>query len=192
MTMKKLLIPIIALILMGSLCMCVEKRSSLYDYSNTKVLTVDINGTPVQLELRTTVGEALSTNLINTNDKDIKNYYLAHKIIYFEYNKSLPSEEGGVSIVDLALKLKFLNPIYPHYIVDETVFKNESEVNKIKNSNKTMIIKIIRGNRSATIEKINNTFIIEGNSLKELDKAESRFILAIYTNPKDKYYISLT
>ena len=100
MTMKKLLIPIIALILMGSLCMCVEKRSSLYDYSNTKVLTVDTNGTPVQLELRTTVGEALSTNLINTDDKDIKNYYLAHKIIYFEYNKSLPSEEGGVSIVD--------------------------------------------------------------------------------------------
>ena len=192
MTMKKLLIPIIALILMGSLCMCVEKRSSLYDYSNTKVLTVDVNGTPVKLELRTTVGEALSTNLINTDDKDIKNYYLSHKIIYFEYDTSLPSEEGGVSIVDLASKLKFLNPVYPHYIVDETVFKNESEVNKIKNSNKTMVIKIIRSNRSATIEKINNSFIIEGNSLKELDKAESRFILAIYTNPKDKYYISLT
>ncbi len=190
--MKKLLISIIAFILMGSMCMCVEKKSSLYDYSNNKVLTVDINNTPVNLELRTTVGEALSTNLINTNDKDIKNYYLSHKIIYFEYNHSLPSAEGGVSIVDLASKLKFLNPIYPHYIVDDTVFKNESEINKVKNSNQTMIIKIIKCNKSATIEKINNTFVIEGNSLKELDKAESRFILAIYTTPKDKYYISLT
>jgi hypothetical protein len=190
--MKRIFILITALVLMGSLCMCIEKKSSLYDYSNNKVLALNMNGTTINLELRTTVGEALSTNLINTNDKDIKDYYLSHKIIYFEYNESLPSEEGGVSIVDLASKLKFINPLHPHYIVDKTVFKNESEINNIKNSNNTIVIKIIKSDRLATIEKINNTFIIEGNSLNELDKAESRFVLAIYTNPKDKYYISLT
>jgi hypothetical protein len=171
--------------------MCVEKKSSLYDYSNENTLTVDINNTPVQLDLRTTVGEALTTKLINTNDSDIKKAYLTHKIIYFEYNKSIASDQGGVTIVDLASKLKFLNPIYPHYIVDYTVFNNESEINEIKHSNKTMIIRIIRNNKPATIEKINNTYIIEGNSLKELDKAESRFVLAIYTTSRDRYYITL-
>jgi len=65
--------------------------------------------------------------------------------------------------------------------VDDTIFKNESERERVKNSNITLIIKVVKGNRSATIEKVNNrTYIIEGNSLKELDKAESRFVLAIY------------
>jgi hypothetical protein len=43
-----------------------------------------------------------------------------------------------------------------------------------------MVIKIIKTQNNATITKINNTFIIEGNSLKEMDKAETRFIIALF------------
>jgi len=98
-----------------------------------------------------------------------------------EYNKSLPLEEGKITVIDLSMKLGFLKPLYGHLIVEDEVFKNESERERVKSSNITLIIRVVRGNRSATIEKVDNrTYVIEGNSLKELDKAESRFVLAIY------------
>ncbi len=209
--MKKYIIPIIAVVLMGSFCMCVNtnnnnnstgnkysnnNNNNAYGYNtssngtynnmycgfnyNNSTIIINISKIPVELELRTTIGKALSTKLINTTDKDIGKSYIDHKIIYFEYNRTMPAYEGGVTIVDLSSKLKFLNPVYPHIIVDRSVFKNESEANKVKYNNKTMIIRIIRSNTPAIIKRVNNTFIIEGNSLKELDKAESRFILDIY------------
>jgi len=48
-----------------------------------------------------------------------------------------------------------------------------------------MVIKIIKTQNNATITRINNTFIIEGNSLKELDKAETRFVIAIFKGNMD-------
>ncbi|AEH06618.1 hypothetical protein [Methanothermococcus okinawensis] len=183
--MKKIKIILLtcSVILAVSLCSCVDKQSSGH-YNNdnyyNKYIFVNINNTTITVPLRTTLGEALSTQLINTTNKDIRNYYLSHKIIYLQYNESLPSDEGGVSIADLVFKLKALNQYYPHIIVDKNIFNNSTEAYMVKNSNKTMVINIIRGNRNATIEKYNNIYIIEGNSLKELDKAESRFVIILY------------
>ncbi|HIQ32990.1 MAG TPA: hypothetical protein EYH55_05890 [Methanothermococcus okinawensis] len=174
---------------MVSLSMCIESTwknsetevGSKESSEDTNEVNLVIKGQPVTLVLRTTVREALSTKLINTNDSDIVKNYLNHKIIYLEYNRSLPLEEGKVTVIDLSMKLGFLKPLYGHLIVDDSVFKNESEREKVKASNITLIVKVVRGNRSATIEKIGSrTYVIEGNSLKELDKAESRFVLAIY------------
>ena len=187
--MRRFLIFFIIFGMMVSLSMCIE---STWKNSKTEVVSKEssedtnevnlvIKGQPVTLVLRTTVREALSTKLINTNDSDIVKNYLNHKIIYLEYNRSLPLEEGKVTVIDLSMKLGFLKPLYGHLVVDDSVFKNESEREKVKASNITLIIKVVRGNRSATIEKIDDrTYVIEGNSLKELDKAESRFVLAIY------------
>jgi len=187
--MRRFLIFFIIFGMMVSLSMCIE---STWKNSETEVVSKEssedtnevnlvIKGQPVTLVLRTTVREALSTKLINTNDSDIVKNYLNHKIIYLEYNRSLPLEEGKVTVIDLSMKLGFLKPLYGHLIVDDSVFKNESEREKVKASNITLIVKVVRGNRSATIEKIGSrTYVIEGNSLKELDKAESRFVLAIY------------
>ena len=187
--MRRFLIFFIIFGMMVSLSMCIE---STWKNSKTEVVSKEssedtnevnlvIKGQPVTLVLRTTVREALSTKLINTNDSDIVKNYLNHKIIYLEYNRSLPLEEGKVTVIDLSMKLGFLKPLYGHLVVDDSVFKNESEREKVKASNITLIIRVVRGNRSATIEKIDDrTYVIEGNSLKELDKAESRFVLAIY------------
>ena len=182
--MKKLILLICSIILMSSLCLCVDKQSSgNNNYGNSNYyngyIFMNFENNSIKVPLRATVGEALSTQLINTNDTDIRNYYLAHKIIYFEYNESLPNNEGGVATTDLIMKLKFFNQYYPHILADKSVFNNTEEIYKVKNSNKTMVIKIIKGSRNATIEKYNNSYIIEGNSLKELDKAESRFIIAL-------------
>ncbi|HIP16910.1 MAG TPA: hypothetical protein EYG76_01205 [Methanothermococcus okinawensis] len=194
--MKKQLISIIFMALMISLSMCINTKDingdtgkyignldnkNYINNSNNNTIYLNISGNIVELPLRASVKEALSTELINTSDSDILRHYLTTKIIYFEYNKSLPSEEGMVSITDLSMKLGFLNSIYPHEIVDDSVFNNESEIERVKNSNITMIIKIIRSNSTAKIVRVNRTFVIEGNSLKELDKAETRFVLAIYT-----------
>ncbi|HIP15645.1 MAG TPA: hypothetical protein EYG77_00370 [Methanothermococcus okinawensis] len=191
--MRKFIILFLIFGVMVSLCMCIDstwKHLTSVENNrseNTYVVNLTIEGQPIQLVLRTTVREALSTELINTNDSDIVKSYLSHKIIYIEYNKSLPLEEGKLSVIDLSLKLGFLNPLYRHVIVDDSVFKNESEKEKVINSNITLILKVIRGNRSATIEKVDNrTYIIEGNSLKELDKAVSRFVLAIYKGVAEK------
>jgi len=186
--MRRLLIFFIVFGVMVSLSMCINstgENSGIRDGNlspgDSNKVNLTIAGQPVQLVLRTTVKEALSTELINTNDSDILRSYLTHKIIYLDYNSSLPLEEGRICVVDLSMKLGFLRPLYGHVIVDDTIFKNESEREKVKNSNITLIIKVVRGNRSATIEKVDNrTYVIEGNSLKELDKAESRFVLAIY------------
>ena len=186
--MRKLLILFLVFGMMVSLSMCID---STWDHSgvvennrsfeDTNEVNLTIGGQPIQLVLRTTVREALSTELINTNDSDIVENYLSHRIIYLEYNRSLSLEEGKLSLIDLSLKLGFLRPLYGHVIVDDSVFKNESEREKVKSSNITLILKVIKGNRSATIEKVDNrTYIIEGNSLEELDKAVSRFVLAIY------------
>jgi len=182
--MKRLMLLVCSIILIGSLCLCVENdkqnTGNYSNYYNDNHIFMNFENSSVNVPLRATVGEALSTQLINTDDKDIRGYYLTHKIIYLEYNKSLPNDEGGVTIADLIMKLEFLNQYYPHILTDKNVFNNTEEINKIKNSNKTMVIKIIKGSRNATIEKYNNSYIIEGNSLKELDKAESRFIIALY------------
>ena len=184
--MRKFIILFLIFGVMVSLCMCIDSTWK-HRPENTYVVNLTIEGQPIQLVLRTTVREALSTELINTNDSDIVKSYLSHKIIYIEYNKSLPLEEGKLSVIDLSLKLGFLNPLYGHVIVDDSVFKNESEKEEVINSNITLILKVIRGNRSATIEKVDNrTYIIEGNSLKELDKAVSRFVLAIYKGVAEK------
>ncbi len=187
--MKKLILLICSIILMSSLCLCVDKQSSdnygnnYSNYGNSNYynnyIFMNFGNNRIKVPLRTTVGEALSTQLINTNDTDIRDNYLTHRIIYFEYNESIPNNEGGVSITDLIMKLKFFNQYYPHILTDKSIFNNTGEIYKVKSSNKTIVIKIIRGSRNATIEKYNNSYIIEGNSLKELDKAESRFIIAI-------------
>jgi hypothetical protein len=57
-----------------------------------------------------------------------------------------------------------------------------NETEHLMKSNKTMVIKIIKTKNNATITKIGNTFIIEGNSLKEMDKAETRFVIDIFEN----------
>ena len=197
--MRRLLIFFIVFGVMVSLSMCIESTwkhpegsgSEVGGYNgsseDSNVVDLVIGGQPVQLVLRTSVKEALSTKLINTNDSDIVESYLSYKIIYLEYNRSLSPEEGKVSVIDLSMKLGFLNPFYKHLIVDDTIFKNESEREMVKSNNITLIIRVVKGNRSATIEKVDNkTYIIEGNSLEELDKAVSRFVLAIYKGVAEK------
>ena len=201
--MRRLLILFLVFGVMVSLSMCIEgiwKHPGKYDRSSesfgevgysssgdSNKVDLIIAGQPTQLVLRTGVKEAMATELINTNDSDIVRSYLSHKIIYIEYNRSLSPEEGMLSIIDLSLKLGFLRPLYGHLIVEDSVFKNESEREKVKNSNITLILKVVRGNRGATIEKVDNrTYIIEGNSLKELDKAVSRYVLAIYKGVAEK------
>lgn len=172
---------------------CVEKKSTLYDYGDKNTIFVDVNNQSIQLELRTTVGEALTTKLVNTNIEDIKNDYNNNKIIYIEYDPNISQNDGGVSIIDLVSKLKFYNSFVKNnmQIVDSSVFTNQSEIDKIKNSKITMIVKITKSNSTATISKSNGVYVIEGNSLKELDKATTMFVLSIYTNPKDRYYLTI-
>ena len=191
--MKKIILLILSIVLIGSMAMCVEKRSTLYDYGGKDIIFVDANNQSIELELRTTVGEALTTKLVNTNIEDIKNNYNNHKIIYIEYDPNISQEDGGVSIVDLASKLKFYNSFVRNdvQIVYKSVFNNQSEIDKIKNSNLTMIVKITKSDNPATISKSDGVYVIEGNSLKELDKSTTMFILSIYTNPKDRYYLTI-
>ncbi|UXM84579.1 hypothetical protein [Methanococcus aeolicus] len=190
---KKIILLILSIILIGSMAACVEKKSTLYDYGDKNTIFVDVNNQSIQLELRTTVGEALTTKLVNTNIEDIKNDYNNNKIIYIEYDPNISQNDGGVSIIDLVSKLKFYNSFVKNnmQIVDSSVFTNQSEIDKIKNSKITMIVKITKSNSTATISKSNGVYVIEGNSLKELDKATTMFVLSIYTNPKDRYYLTI-
>ncbi|AEF96170.1 hypothetical protein [Methanotorris igneus] len=202
--MKKFIIFGIMCLLVSS-CLCIEQRNN-YKISNddllkySKTLKTEINGVSVEIPLRCTINDAMKTKLVNTSDKEIKEYYLTKPIIYLEYNLSLSQKDGGVSIMDLVGKLIWLNNFYPHKMVipinvsenitAKVILNNKegyttftpSEIEMIKNSNKTMIIKVIKTNNNATITKIKNTFIIEGNSLYALDMAESRFIIAICNN----------
>ena len=187
--------------LLVSSCLCISQKNSnddLLKYSKT--LKTEINGVSVEIPLRCTINDAMKTKLVNTSDKEIKEYYLTKPIVYLEYNLSLPQKEGGVSIMDLIGKLIWLNNFYPHKMIipinvsenvtAKVILNNKegyatftpSEIEMIKNSNKTMIIKVIKTSNNATITKINNTFVIEGNSLHALDMAESRFIVAICNN----------
>ncbi|MDK2789928.1 MAG: hypothetical protein PWP15_435 [Methanothermococcus sp.] len=179
--MKEITLGILLILLSSFFCLCIDVKDNgdknLEKYGST--LYAELGNNTVPVPLRTTINNSMSTVLINTNDSDIKNYYMAHKIIYLEFNESLPNNEGGVTVTDLIMKLTFLNNYYPHVITDKSIFNDTDEINAVKASNKTMVIEIVRGNRSATIEKYNNTFLIEGNSLEELDKAETRFIIAI-------------
>ncbi len=193
MNIKKIIISILAITLICSMAMCIEKKSTLYDYSGKSTINVEVNGQLVNLPLRTTVEDALSTKLINTNLQQIKEDYNNHQIIYIEYDKNLPAKNGGISITDLVSKLKYYNSLVGNkkYIVDDSTFNNQTEINNIKNSNKTLIIKIITSNTPAQIIKNGNTYIIEGNSLKELDKGTTLYALAIYTNSSERYYVTL-
>ncbi|ACV24202.1 hypothetical protein Mefer_0368 [Methanocaldococcus fervens AG86] len=177
--------------------MCIS-HNNLNDLK--KSVVVEVNGTPVEIPLRATVGEAKDVKLINTTDDEIYNYYRSKMLIYIYGNMSLKPAEGGVAIVDLVTKLKWFNQFYPHNIVVELERNNSTvtvesffangkrSTDKLKineseylmNNNKTMVIKIIKTQNNATITKINNTFIIEGNSLEELDKAETRFVIALF------------
>ena len=187
--MRRLLILFLIFGVMVSLSMCIESTwkhpegsgSEVGGYNgsseDSNVVDLVIGGQPVQLVLRTSVKEALSTKLINTNDSDIVESYLSYKKIYIEYNRSLTFGEGGVSVMDLSLKLKFLEPLYGRKVISNI---NDSE-------REVLILKVVKGNRSATIEKVDNrTYIIEGNSLEELDKAVSRFVLAVYKGVAEK------
>ncbi|WP_048056276.1 hypothetical protein [Methanocaldococcus fervens] len=195
--MKKLLLIFGILVLITSTSMCIS-HNNLNDLK--KSVVVEVNGTPVEIPLRATVGEAKDVKLINTTDDEIYNYYRSKMLIYIYGNMSLKPAEGGVAIVDLVTKLKWFNQFYPHNIVVELERNNSTvtvesffangkrSTDKLKineseylmNNNKTMVIKIIKTQNNATITKINNTFIIEGNSLEELDKAETRFVIALF------------
>ncbi|MEO2117066.1 MAG: hypothetical protein ABGW92_01490 [Methanocaldococcus sp.] len=196
--MKKLLLIIGVITLITSISMCLNNSPNLNDLKN-KIL-VEINGTPVEIPLRASLGEAKEVKLINTTDKEIYDYYHSKILIYVCGDMGLKPDEGGVSIVDLITKLEWFNQFCPHNIVVElertnstvtvkSIFTNgKTSITNLKlneseylmQNNKTMIIKIIKTQNNATITKINNTFIIEGNSLKELDKAETRFVIAMF------------
>ena len=197
--MKKLLLALGIITLITSMSMCLNNNhNTLNDLK--KEIVVEINGTPAKVPLRATIGEAKEVKLVNTTDKEIYDYYHSKILIYIYGNMSLKPDEGGVSIVDLITKLEWFNQFYPHNIVVElertnstvavkSIFANgKTSIDKLKineseylmNNNKTMVIKIIKTQNNATITKINNTFIIEGNSLKEMDKAETRFIIALF------------
>ncbi|MCQ6253735.1 hypothetical protein [Methanocaldococcus sp.] len=196
--MKKFLLILTSIILITSMSMCINMN----DYKNYIYINVSVNGntsTMVKVPLRATIEEAKEVKLINTTDKEIYNYYHNKKLIYICGNMSLNMDEGGVTIVDLITKLEWFNQFYPHNIVIElnrtnstvtvkAIFANgKKSIDKLKineseylmKNNKTMVIKILKTQNKATIMKVNNTFIIEGNNLKELDKAETRFIIAM-------------
>ena len=195
--MKKILLVVGLIIFITSMSMCLTHKN-LND--SKKSITVEINGTPVEIPLRATIGDAKDVKLINTTDKDIYNYYHTKTLIYIKGDMEIKPEEGGVSIVDLISKLEWFNQLYPHNIIVElsrnstivtakVVFANGkasiakfklNETEYLMSSNKTMVVKIIKTQNNATITKINNTFIIEGNSLKEMDKAEARFVIAVF------------
>ncbi|ACX72651.1 conserved hypothetical protein [Methanocaldococcus vulcanius M7] len=196
--MRKLFFMIFGIILLVvSATMCLNTNPK--DINLKKSILIEVNNTPIEVPLRATLGEAENVKLINTTDQEIYNYYHSKILIYICGNMSLKPEEGGISIIDFITKLEWFNQFYPHNIVVElnrsgdnitvksifsngkkaiTVLKlNESEY--LKHNNKTMIIEFIKTNTPAMIKKVNNTFIIEGNSLKELDKAETRFVIAM-------------
>ncbi|XRO75558.1 hypothetical protein ACO3TA_01395 [Methanocaldococcus sp. 28A] len=194
--MKKLLLILGIIVLITSMSMCITSKN-INDLK--KDIVIEYNGTPIKVPLRATIGEAKEVKLINTTDKEIYDYYHSKILIYIYGNLSLKPEEGEVSIIDLITKLVWFNQFYPHNIVIElnrtnttvtvkSIFANgKSSINKLKindseyliHNNKTMVIKFIRTQNNATIIRINNTFIIEGNSLKEMDKAETRFVIAM-------------
>ncbi|XRP96995.1 hypothetical protein ACO3UB_00330 [Methanocaldococcus sp. 16A] len=194
--MKKLLLILGVIVLITSMSMCITSKN-MNDLK--KDIVIEFNGTPIKVPLRATIGEAKEVKLINTTDKEIYDYYHSKILIYIYGNLSLKPDEGGVSIVDLITKLEWFNQLYPHNIVVElnrtnttvtvkSIFANgKTSIDKLKineseyliHNNKTMVIKFIRTQHNATITRINNTFIIEGNSLKEMDKAETRFVIAM-------------
>ncbi len=189
---KKILIIGFAIILMVSNSMCLKKITTYEENANKNHIIVSLNGTSYDIGFRTTIKDALQTKLINTNDEDIRKTYKNTKIVYLIYNHKIPYEKGGITIVDFATKIRTTNRTYPHIVVDDTVFKNESEREMVKNSNITMIVEFVLGNNTATIKKIGDRhYIIEGNSLKELDKAETRFLLAIFVPNKSHYSLSI-
>ena len=201
--MKKLLLIIGVITLITSISMCLNNSPNVNDLK--KKILVEVDGTPIEIPLRASIGEAKEVKLVNTTDKGIYNYYHSKVLIYIQGDMSLKPEEGGVSIVDLITKLEWLNQFYPHNIVVElnrtnstvtvkSIFANGktaltelkiNESNYLMQNNKTMVIKIIKTQNNATITRINNTFIIEGNSLKELDKAETRFVIAMLKGNMD-------
>ncbi|NPA63255.1 MAG: hypothetical protein GXN95_06885 [Methanococci archaeon] len=190
-----ILFGIISLIISSTMCL----NTNPNDLNVKKSILVEVNNTPIEVPLRATLGEAESVKLINTTDQEIYNYYHSKILIYVCGDMNLTPEEGGISIIDFITKLEWFNQFYPHNIVVElnrsgdnitvksifsngkkaiTILKlNESEY--LKHNNKTMVIEFIKTNTPAMIKKVNNTFIIEGNSLKELDKAETRFVIAM-------------
>jgi hypothetical protein len=200
--MKKLLLIVGIIILITSMSMCITHKN-LDDLRDEVVISV--NGTPVKIPLRATIGEAKEVKLINTTDKEIYSYYNSKRLIYVKGDMDIMPEEGGVAIIDLISKLEWFNQLYPHDLFVEldrdnstvTVKSvlangkiltaklkiNESEY--LMHNNKTMVIEILKTHNNATITKINNTFIIEGNSLKEMDKAETRFVIAMFKGSVD-------
>ncbi|WP_423792873.1 hypothetical protein ACPB8Q_01335 [Methanocaldococcus indicus] len=190
-----------------SLCLNNNSNFNLKDYSNKFIFYY--NNTPIEVPLRATIGEAKEVKLINTNDKEIYNYYHNTKLIYIRGSLNITPEEGGVSIIDLITKLAWLNSFYPHNIIIElkkdrnitakVIFANGTkkityftpmEVYLLTHNNKTMAIEIYKRDYPAMIVKEGNKFIIMGNSTKELDKAESRFIIDILVGDINNVVVS--
>ncbi|WP_456471874.1 hypothetical protein [Methanocaldococcus sp.] len=183
----------IIIILFTSLSMCIDIKDIKKDF------VVNINNTPVDVQLRTNIYLAKQTEIINTTPKEIYYFYHTKPNIYIRGSLNITPKEGGVTILDLITKIRWLNKYYPHNIIIELSRENDrvyvdvltkdgkeiktyltaENVSKIINSNKTMVIEIYKTNSKAKITKIGNRFIIEGNSKEELDKAESRFIMAM-------------
>ncbi len=207
--MRKLLILFIVSVMFVSLTMCINNSTSLKDMKNK--IIIEYKNEPIEIPLRATIGEAKKVRLINTTDKEIYEYYHTKKLLYIRGDFNISPEEGGVSMIDLITKLKWFNQFYPHNIIIElnkekngtvnakAIFYNGTEkytyftpeeVRYLTTNNKTMVIEIYKTNNTATIKRIGNVFIIEGNSTKELDKAESRFIIAILVGDINNVVVS--
>ncbi|MCS3901281.1 hypothetical protein [Methanococcus voltae] len=195
-----------------SLCTSKSNDNNTTQLSSSEYLVHFGNQSQV-LTLRADVLDTVSVDLVNTSDAELKNNYFNNsQLAYIEYDPSLPNNEGGVAVMDLKIKLINFNGYYiydnyykPHNIaslssidgnntgIQLLVYRNESnpidivlnatELDIVKNSNKTTVFELRKTNNTATITKVGfNHYLIEGNSLEEIDKAESRLLIALVGN----------
>ncbi|MBP2144059.1 hypothetical protein J2127_001229 [Methanococcus voltae] len=214
MDFKKVAVLALTLVLVASFSLCTSKSNDNNDVQlKSSEYLVHFGNQSQILTLRSDVLDTVSVDLINTSDNDIKNTYFNNSALaYIDYDPSLPNNEGGVSVMDLKVKLITFNSYYyydnnykPHNIaslvstegndtyIQLLIYGNESnplnlklnttELDIVKNSNKTTVFEVRKTNNTATITKVGfNHYLIEGNSLEELDKAESRLLIALVGN----------
>uniref|UniRef100_A9AAB7 Uncharacterized protein n=1 Tax=Methanococcus maripaludis (strain C6 / ATCC BAA-1332) TaxID=444158 RepID=A9AAB7_METM6 len=177
---------ILSLVLMSSFCLCTDKTDSgsddLSDYDNNLEVHIGENGI-INIPLKSTINESDSTTFTNTTDSEIARDYKSgtYKIIYFDYDKTNMTVGEANVVLHIASVIGTFNTIYPYVVVDDTVYNSTADIEKVKNSNITLTINISKGLTPANIEKYNNTYIIKGNSLEELEKAETRFVIAMFS-----------
>ena len=138
--MKKLLLIVGIIILITSMSMCITHKN-LDDLRDEVVISV--NGTPVKIPLRATIGEAKEVKLINTTDKEIYSYYNSKRLIYVKGDMDIKPEEGGVAIIDLISKLEWFNQLYPHDLFVE-----------LDRDNSTVTVKAVTKNTFSEKERI--------------------------------------